>query len=137
MADNASDGLTTDQLFRLDRACRMVRLAFDTPYLVGSAGIGGTANWRDVDVRLILDDDEFARVCPTLQRWELLSLAIGDYLRRETGLPVDFQIQRMTEANEKHGGKPRNPLGMGRFLAGGGDAAPFVAREEAKHEATD
>jgi hypothetical protein len=130
MADNASDGLTTDQMYRLDAACRMIYRAFGTPYLVGSAGIGGKSSWRDVDVRLMLDDEEFDKVCPTLQRWELLSLAIGDYLRKETGLPVDFQIQRTTEANAKHGGKPRNPLGMRRNFAAGGDATPFRAELE-------
>jgi hypothetical protein len=129
MSGNSSDGLTTDQMYRLDAACRMINRAFETPYLVGSAGIGGTSHWRDVDVRLMLDDEEFDKVCPTLQRWELLSLAIGDYLRKQTGLPVDFQIQRTSEANAKHGGKPRNPLGMARHFAGAGDATPFLAEE--------
>ena len=42
----------------------------------------------------MLDDDEFAAVCPTQARWELLCLAIGTYLSERTGLPVDFQVQR-------------------------------------------
>ena len=37
--------------------------------------------------------------------------------RREamTGLPIDFQIQRQSEANEKHDG-PRSALGIHRHL---------------------
>lgn len=127
MSDNASDGLTTAQLRDLDDACGLIRCAFTMPYLVGSAGIGGRRDWRDVDVRLILSDDDFDALCPTVARWELLSIAIGDYLRRRTRLPIDFQIQRMAEANAKHSG-PRNPLGGGRVLAGMGDATPFAAR---------
>ena len=71
----------------------------------------------------MLDDSEFAAVCPTQARWELLCLSIGSYLRERTGLPVDFQIQRTAEANEKFHSR-RNPLGMGRVFAGGGDGTP-------------
>ena len=85
---------------------------------------GGADSYRDVDVRLMLDDDEFAQACPTRARWELLCLAVSAYLRERTGLPVDFQVQLTSIANEKYGGKARNPLGMGRIFAGGGDATP-------------
>jgi len=117
--------LTTTEIYNLDVACRLIRRAFGhPPYLVGAAGVGGASSYRDVDVRLILPDDEFAAVCPDRARWELLSMAIGAYLANCTGLPIDFQIQRMTEANEKHKG-PRNPLGIGhRGFASGGDGTP-------------
>lgn len=121
-----TDLLTTEQLWRLDQACLPVARAFGTyPYLVGTAGAGGAQSYRDVDVRLMLDDDEFSRACPTRERWELLSLAITAYLRDATGLPVDFQVQRAGEANSRFGGNPRNPLGTGRrSFAGGGDGTP-------------
>ncbi len=121
-----TDLLTTAEMYNLDAACRLISRAFDggPPYLVGTAGLGGAESYRDVDVRLMLDDDEFAAACPTLARWELLCVAFSAYLRERTGLPVDFQIQRTAEANEKYGGQPRNPLGMGRMFAGGGDATP-------------
>lgn len=120
-----TDLLTTAQLYNLDLACRVIHKAFgQPPYLVGTAGIGGSESYRDVDVRLMLDDEEFAAACPTRARWELLCLVITTYLAEWTGLPVDFQIQRTAEANERYGGKPRNPLGMGRIFAGGGDATP-------------
>ena len=120
-----TDRLSTQEMFDLDVACTLIRKAFDPPYLVGSAGLEGRSDYRDVDVRLILDDAEFdALIGENVARWELLSLAIGDYLRLRTRLPIDFQIQRQTEANAKHH-KPRNPLGMGRNFAGGGDATLF------------
>ena len=127
-----SDLLTTTELYHLDQACQVVSRAFggEHPYLVGTAGIGGAEKYRDVDVRLMLDDDEFARTCPTRERWELLCLAIGSYLSDRTGLPIDFQIQLASVANERHNG-PRNPLGIrhgvgraGRVFAGGGDGTP-------------
>lgn len=130
-----TDQLATNEMYDLDAECVLIRKAFGAPYLVGSAGIDGRADYRDVDVRLILPDAEFdALVGTNRYRWELLSLAIGDYLRLRTRLPVDFQIQRATDANEKHD-KPRNPLGMGRNLAAGGDATPWripVPLEEQK-----
>jgi hypothetical protein len=122
--------LTTTELYHLDQACRVVSRAFrgEHPYLVGTAGLGDTGSYRDVDVRLMLDDEEFAEACPTRERWELLCLSIGAYLASRTGLPVDFQIQRTAEANAKHGHRPRNPLGMdgaaARIFAGGGDGTP-------------
>lgn len=130
-----TDLLTTVEMYELDRACTLISRAFDggPPYLVGTAGLGGADSYRDVDVRLMLDDDEFAEVCPTLARWELLCLAFSAYLRERTGLPVDFQIQRTAEANARFAGKARNPLGMGRVFAGGGDCTPGWAKTGEVH----
>jgi hypothetical protein len=120
-----TDLLTTVEMYNLDVACRVIHKAFgDPPYLVGTAADGSAATYRDVDVRLMLDDNDFAAACPTRARWELLCLAISAYLSERTGLPVDFQVQRVREANERFGGKPRNPLGIGRIFAGGGDGTP-------------
>ena len=132
-----TDLLTTTEMYELDAACRLISRAFDggPPYLVGTAGLGGADSYRDVDVRLMLDDDEFAEVCPTLARWELLCVAFSAYLRERTGLPVDFQIQRTREANEKYGDRPRNPLGMGRIFAGGGDCTPDLTKGEVRADA--
>jgi hypothetical protein len=123
-AKTRTDQLTTSELYNLDQACTLIGRAFsEGPYLVGSAGFGSEDDYRDVDVRLILDDDEFIEACPTLARWELLCVAISAYLCERTGLPVDFQIQQQTLANERFKGT-RNPLGMGRTFAGGGDGTP-------------
>lgn len=88
----------------------------DHPYLVGSAT--RSASWRDVDVRLILPDEEFNALfgkmphprCENL-KWNALCLAFAALGERMTGLPIDFQIDRRTEANAQHAGKERIPLG--------------------------
>jgi hypothetical protein len=77
------------------------------PYHVGSSL--WNKDWRDVDVRLILPDDEFDRlfgqprseVNAKLSAFTLAFAALG---REMTGLPIDFQIQRQTEANAKYPG---------------------------------
>lgn len=86
----------------------------DCPYHVGSSAT--SKNWRDVDVRLILDDDRFHALFPGFKAanhidawWSLLCAALSELGRARTGLPIDFQIQSMTEANEKYHGI-RNPL---------------------------
>ncbi len=126
-------GLSTAQLARLDHACRIIDAAFgEPPYLVGSAN--DRNDFRDVDVRLILADAEFdAMFGGREQFWGLFCLAVTYYLAEVSGLPVDFQVQRRTEANEKHKGM-RNPLGLlhkVRF-AGGGDATMFAAMSDAE-----
>ena len=89
----------------------------ETAYHVGSSLYGKT--WRDVDVRLMLDDDEFHALFPGYRdadqsdaKWALLCAAISELGKRQTGLPIDFQIQAATEANEKFGqvSQGRNPL---------------------------
>lgn len=122
-----SSYLSTLELHELDEACGPFLAAFGThPYLVGS--VEQRPDFRDVDVRLILADDEFdALFAERKGLWALLSRLGSTYLRAKTGLPVDFQIQRQSEANEKFGNlaaTPRNPLGSRSLLdfAGGGDA---------------
>jgi hypothetical protein len=119
--------LSALELHELDEACEPFVAAFGHhPYLVGSAS--QRPDFRDVDVRLILPDGEFdALFSERKGLWALLSRLGASHLRAKTGLPVDFQIQRMTEANEKFGDlavTPRNPLGTRSLLnyAGGGDA---------------
>jgi hypothetical protein len=125
-----TDLLTTAQLYNLDSACRLIPRAFDgeVAYLVGTAADGHAASYRDVDVRLMLDDAEFASACPTLARWEFLCVSASAWLTERTGLPVDFQVQRADLANERFAGQVRNPLGMGRTFAGGGDGTPDWAQ---------
>lgn len=119
--------LSTLELHELDEACRPFLQAFgEHPYLVGS--VNQRPDYRDVDVRLILADAEFDALFGERPGvWALLSRLGTTFLRQRTGLPVDFQVQRQTQANEKFGdlGKtPRNPLGSRSLLeyAGGGDA---------------
>ncbi len=102
--------------FLLDQACVAIGWAFDsTPYLVGSSLT--RADYRDVDVRVILDDEVYARMFPgpghqgTQPLWSLLSSAISLQLQQMTGLPVDFQIQQMSAANKAYP-EVRHPLGI-------------------------
>lgn len=116
---SAVSHLGSSASYLLDQACQPIALAFDEiPYLVGSAMEKG--DWRDVDVRLILDDDRYDHLFPGTDRglgnrlnplWSLLCVAISEHLSRITCLPVDFQIQRQTQANDLYKG-PREPLGL-------------------------
>ena len=118
--------LSTAQFAILNDACIPVTEAFGSPpYLVGSAT--QRADYHDVDLRLILTDEDFDHWFDgRVMLWSLVCLAIGRHLADVTGLPIDFQIQRMTEANENHPTTHRNPMGMrSRPYAGGGDATRF------------
>jgi hypothetical protein len=118
--------LTPAQFALLNDACIPVAEAFESsPYLVGSAT--ERPDFRDVDLRMILTDEEFDHwFGGRVLLWSMVCQAISHYLRNVTGLPIDFQIQRMTEANTKHPTTHRNPMGMrARPYAGGGDATQF------------
>lgn len=119
--------LTTSQLADLNTACTPLAEAFGFgTYLVGSALTD--PDFRDVDVRLILDDEEFDRRFGDSEFvWGVMCRGIAALLVKMTGLPIDFQIQRQTEANEKFPGPGnRNALGgRARLFAGGGDATRF------------
>ncbi len=78
------------------------------PYHVGSSL--HTKDWRDVDVRLILSDEEFterfgkiqsSEANPKLAAITLAFAALGEHM---TGLPIDFQIQPQSWANERYPG---------------------------------
>ena len=121
--------LSTSELQRLDVACVPLQEAFPFGvYLVGSAE--ERADYRDVDVRVIMQDEEFdRRYGDSPAVWSITCLGICEYLRRATGLNIDFQIQRQTEANEKYGDKRRNALGhRPRLYAGGGDATRWLEK---------
>lgn len=79
------------------------------PYLVGSAT--QHRNWRDVDVRLLMDDEEYARwfgertepQCLNA-KWNAMCCAFAEYGSVVTRLPIDFQIDQRTWANEHYKG---------------------------------
>lgn len=114
--------------FALEMACKQVRAAFapkredrfGSIFLVGSAL--ARPDWRDVDIRLILDDESFAELFPSAlnegsatwefdPRWTLLTVAVSEWMRKQTGLPIDFQVQPMEFANKHHNG-PRHAMGL-------------------------
>lgn len=86
----------------------------EVAYQVGSSM--QTTDWRDVDVRLILSDEQYEAMGfgdpkhPQLNRkWVALVRAFSALGREVTGLPIDFQIDQQTRANEEHKGQ-RNAL---------------------------
>lgn len=78
------------------------------PYHVGSSL--DRKDWRDVDVRLLLPDAEFTELFgtgatyanPKLAAITLAFCALG---KEMTGLPIDFQIQPQSWANEHYPNK--------------------------------
>lgn len=102
--------LQQSEFERLEEWCRNVRKLFHSPpYLVGS--VTQRADYRDVDLRVVLADDEFDANWSDNIRVRLMNRAISIWGQQETGLPIDFQIQRMTEANAQFDGS-RNPMGI-------------------------
>jgi hypothetical protein len=83
------------------------------PYQVGSSL--DRKDWRDVDVRLILPDEEFTALfgknasAETNPKLAAITLAFAALGAQMTGLPIDFQIQPATWANERYPG-PRSAL---------------------------
>ncbi|WP_045740773.1 hypothetical protein [Actinoplanes rectilineatus] len=75
------------------------------PYQVGSSL--DRKDWRDVDVRLILPDNEYAvqfgdihRSSETDPKLAAITLAFAALGKQMTGLPIDFQIQSESHANK-------------------------------------
>ena len=92
--------------------------AFDeVPFHVGSS-LWNKTGWRDVDVRLILDDEKYEsmgfgdpRYYRQNKKWISMCLAFSLMGKYMTGLPIDFQIQQRTYANKNFKGN-RSVLGM-------------------------
>jgi hypothetical protein len=112
----------------LTLACAALQDAFEH----GSVFLCGSClkkrDWRDVDIRVILADKDFDRLFPTLKGgegnpaldgfWSLICAATSEWLKNRTGLPVDFQIQRMTQANRMYPRAEDNPRSaIGLFLS--------------------
>jgi hypothetical protein len=108
-------GVGSPQVLYLDLFGDVCGDAFGaTAYLVGSAARSKV--WRDVDVRVILDDKDYHKHYGTMRperkgrRWAAMAMAFSALGRDMTGLPIDFQLQSMTHANGQYGGEVRVPL---------------------------
>lgn len=137
--------VASPNILLLNQACVLINRAFNSRgklrcggcYLVGSAL--KTKHYRDVDVRFIMVDDEYDRFFKdegaTPQwldsLWSLMCTSISMYLSTASGLQVDFQIQRMTQANEEHKGA-RSALGI--FFDYPGERPSDCKEEEKKEE---
>lgn len=79
----------------------------EVAYWVGSSMHG--PNWRDVDIRVMLDDGRYAAdgygdpVNPhSNPKWVATCKVWSAYGKAMTGLPIDFQIQQTTLANTEY-----------------------------------
>lgn len=110
--------------FALELAIRPVCAAFRAYHGTCGCYVVGSAlerqDWRDVDVRLIMEDVAFLAEFPDAHsvdhyeqdaRWLLFTTVISAHLSTLTGLPIDFQIQPQSIANKRHD-KRRNAIGI-------------------------
>jgi hypothetical protein len=111
---------------RVEEWCRKVRRIFAGSgrhvglFLVGS--VMTSRDYRDIDLRLMFTDDAFDREWHDPVALRYMNAAISTWGQRETGLPIDFQIQRATQANASYpaGDHPRNPMGIRDWGTPGG-----------------
>lgn len=106
--------------FELNQACLILAEAFGYNfYLVGSSLL--KRDFRDVDVRGILPDDEWDALfgqhsnASVNARLSVLNASISLWLRSHSDLPIDFQFQRQSEANTEFpraDGHRRHALGI-------------------------
>jgi hypothetical protein len=113
MVKTRSTFLIQSEFDRLEDWCRMVRVLFGRsfgPFLVGS--VTERADYRDVDIRVLMHDEDFDAVFRgRLEAVRFLNRAVSIWGQQETGLPIDFQVQRQTEANEEFP-RPRKAMGI-------------------------
>lgn len=111
MSDARCCFLTPSQLHILREVVEPIGDAFGGfgAYLVGSCLT--RADYRDVDVRVILEDDRFAALFGAdldqypgkcTRFWMLMTTTLSERLSRVTGLKVDFQVQAQSIANRDH-----------------------------------
>ena len=102
----------------LDEFGSLVRDVFGVgPYHVGSS-LTNKSGWRDVDIRVMLDDDVYKeqgygdpRSPHNNAKWRAMVIAFSSLGEKMTGLPIDFQIQQRTLANECFRAYKRSFLG--------------------------
>jgi len=100
--------LTVSQQYDLTIACRPVAMLGYGTFHVGSSLT--RPDYRDVDLRCMLPDDEYDRMFSGeggAAFAKFLSVAISEWMQARSGLPIDFQFQRATDANKEFPG-PRN-----------------------------
>lgn len=80
-------------------------------YHVGSS-LKLKTGWRDVDVRVLIPDEEWSVMglgdpdhAHQNGKWVALTLAFSALGKQITGLPIDFQLQQQSWANDKYSQK--------------------------------
>lgn len=111
-ATKTSPGVGMPQQLYLHEFGSKVWEAFGSPpYLVGS--VLTSKAWRDVDIRLMLADNDYDAMFPDAKtenaqhlsgKWVAYCMAWSALGEKMTGLPIDFQIQRTSDANDNYKG---------------------------------
>jgi len=103
---------------KLEHMCSIIHAAFGSAtygiYLVGSAT--RTKKFRDVDLRMVMTDEGYDKLFGKVSvspLWSIICTSISVWASEQTGLPIDFQIQRITDANARYPNGNRNALGRG------------------------
>ncbi len=110
--------LTVNQYFDLDHACKILSQTFHyNVYLVGS--VLTKPNFRDVDLRCMLEDEDYDKLfmspykdlnCDHMR--QVMNISISAWLKSVTGLPIDFQFQKTSEANKEYPKQKRSCVGL-------------------------
>ena len=79
------------------------------PYHVGSSLV--SADWKDVDVRVMMPDETYEAIAAII-RPRRLNLALSLWGEKVTGLPIDCQIQTITEGNGMENRTRRHAIGI-------------------------
>lgn len=91
----------------------LVSVFDDMAYLVGSAA--SSKSWRDVDVVVMVCPEKFYKWAGAHgargEKWRILCLAFSALGAEITGLPIDFKLQEVADANLRHKGK-RDAIGI-------------------------
>jgi hypothetical protein len=105
--------LTVAQAYNLSIACRpLASIGYGT-FHVGSSLT--KPDYHDVDLRCILPDKQYDSMFKSHSGGDeilllFLNTAVSEWLAARSGLPIDFQFQRATEANATFTGR-RNAVG--------------------------
>lgn len=118
MADESSEPapiravyLLMSDLAAVDTWAEDLRRLFRGEDLVGTYIVGSalrTSAYRDVDIRLVVDDNVAGALASMLDI-KRLNLALSTWGQRMTGLPIECQVQSLTEAGTYDG--PVRPCG--------------------------
>lgn len=85
-------------------------------YIVGSAM--QHKDWRDVDIRHIIDDKDFKRLEKAIDIG-YFNHVISLWGQQVTGLPIDYQVQAISSEENKNGKGYRHPIGLRDGYVGG------------------
>jgi hypothetical protein len=111
--ERSASYLSPPDFHRLNWACQPIRAAFRPfgVFLVGS--VTRRPDFRDIDLRIIVPDEQYEVLCPAFATKLLLDIAVSDLVAKAASLPwpIDLQFQSFTEAQE-YADELRNPMGL-------------------------